>query len=157
MSEKLPMVSSGRQHLTRMAGIFFCCLTPALSLAAEHSSDAGLVLVRDGAPAASIVVAEDTSRAAQFAAAELRYHVQLITGAKLPILPKPRNHVEDLTGKGYSGQICGLGKGVVREEDARFATALRFSGTADGIWVTNNKGLDLPSSFTVALWLKPER
>jgi len=145
------MISSRGQRLTRTAGIFFCCLT-----AAGQSRDAGLVLVRDGAPAASIVIAEQASRAARFAAAELQYHVELITGARLPILPRPRNHVEDRSGKGNSALICGLGKGVVREEDERFRTALRFDAAEGRSWVASNKTLGLPASFTVAVWLKPE-
>ena len=43
-------------------------------------------LVKDGKPAASIVLAEKPTRAAQFAAFELQYHLQLLTGAKLEIL-----------------------------------------------------------------------
>ena len=43
------------------------------------------VLVHDGEPRASIVIGENPTRAAEFAAAELRYHVKKITGAVLPI------------------------------------------------------------------------
>jgi len=139
-----------------MAGLLFCCLAPAVASAAGQSSDAELVLVRDGVPAASIVVAEEASRAARFAAAELQYHVELITGARLPILPKPRDHVEDLSGTGNTGLICGLGEGIAREEDGEFGTALRFNAAEGRNWVANDRTLDLPSSFTVALWLKPE-
>jgi hypothetical protein len=45
-----------------------------------------LDLVRDGAPAATIVVAKEPTRSAQLAAAELQYHVRKITGATLPIV-----------------------------------------------------------------------
>jgi len=40
--------------------------------------------VRQGQPQASIVLADQPTRAAEFAAAELRHHVQKITGALLP-------------------------------------------------------------------------
>mgnify|MGYP000962164593 CR=1 FL=1 len=45
-----------------------------------------LVLVENGQPAASIVLAAEPTRVAQFAAAELQYHIQKMTGATLPIL-----------------------------------------------------------------------
>lgn len=45
-----------------------------------------LVLVRDGQPAATIVVAKDATKSAQLAAIELQYHVEKITGAKLQIV-----------------------------------------------------------------------
>lgn len=44
-----------------------------------------LTLTRDGQPAAVIVLAEKPTRAAQFAALELRWHVKAISGAVLPI------------------------------------------------------------------------
>ncbi|MBT4814053.1 MAG: DUF4838 domain-containing protein [Lentisphaerae bacterium] len=150
------MVSFRRRHVTLVVGLFFCCLLPAVGLAADRSGAAGLVLVRDRAPAASIVIAEEANRAARFAATELQYHVELITGAKLPILPKARNHVEDLSGKGNSGLIFGLGKGVAREEDGEFGTVLSFNAAEGQNWVANGRKLDLPVSFTVVLWLKPE-
>ena len=43
------------------------------------------MLVRDGQPAATIVTAAAATDAAAFAAQELQYHVQKITGATLPI------------------------------------------------------------------------
>ena len=42
-------------------------------------------LVKDGAPASTIVVAKDADKSARFAAEELRSHVRLITGAELPV------------------------------------------------------------------------
>ena len=44
-----------------------------------------IALVRRGRPAATIVLADTPTRAAQFAAAELQHHIEKITGAKLPI------------------------------------------------------------------------
>ena len=43
-------------------------------------------VVRDGMPAATIVIAKEPTRAAQLAAKELQYHVQKITGATLPVV-----------------------------------------------------------------------
>ena len=45
----------------------------------------GLTLVRDSVPAATIVLAQNPTRAARFAAAELQEHLRLITGATLPV------------------------------------------------------------------------
>lgn len=45
-----------------------------------------LVLVRDGRPACSIVIAREATKAAQFAAYELQWHFQQITGAEVPIV-----------------------------------------------------------------------
>ena len=49
----------------------------------------GIALVRNGKPASAIVLADTPTRAAQFAAAELQYHVEKITGAALPIMTNP--------------------------------------------------------------------
>jgi hypothetical protein len=43
------------------------------------------VLVRDGQPAATIVIAASPTSVAKLGAQELQYHVQRITGATLPI------------------------------------------------------------------------
>ena len=43
-------------------------------------------LTREGKPLAVIVTAEEPTAVADFAAAELQYHVQQITGAVLPIV-----------------------------------------------------------------------
>ncbi len=47
---------------------------------------APLTLVQDGEATASIVLAAEPTRAAQFAAAELQYHLQKMTGATVPII-----------------------------------------------------------------------
>jgi len=45
-----------------------------------------VTLVRDGQPAATIVLARAPTRAARFAAFELQHHVQAMTGARLPLV-----------------------------------------------------------------------
>ena len=58
----------------------------AAGLAAASAAETGrFVLVRDGKPAATIVLAGQPTRAAEFAAGELQEHVRKITGAVLPI------------------------------------------------------------------------
>ena len=52
----------------------------------QAGAAAALELVRDGKPTASIVMAREPTRAAQFAAFELQWHIRQITGATLPIV-----------------------------------------------------------------------
>jgi hypothetical protein len=49
------------------------------------AADTSLVLVREGTPAATIVLAPHPTQAAAFAAQELREHIREITGAELPV------------------------------------------------------------------------
>lgn len=66
-----------------IAGIFAAAATWT---SGTHGSEAvSLTLARDGRPAATIVVAEKPTRAAQLAVAELQEHVRLISGATLPV------------------------------------------------------------------------
>lgn len=58
--------------------VALCCSTVAVA--------ARYTVVREGQPAATIVLAAQPTRSAQFAAAELQYHVKLITGANLPVV-----------------------------------------------------------------------
>jgi len=63
-------------------------LAPGLILSAflPPACGAETVLVRDGKPACSIVIAGEATRSAQFAAFELQYHLGKITGANVPIV-----------------------------------------------------------------------
>lgn len=54
--------------------------------AVEVGAAPTLTLTRDGEPASTIVVAADPTKAALFAALELQWHVQKISGAILPIV-----------------------------------------------------------------------
>ena len=72
--------------LPRNAAIASLTLIAAVVCCWSGRSDAHeFVLVRDGRPAATIVTAAAASDVAAFSAQELRYHVQKITGAVLPI------------------------------------------------------------------------
>jgi hypothetical protein len=59
-----------------------CLLLPIAMRAAETP----MTLVRDGQPRAQVVLADRPTQAAQWAAAELQYHVRKITGVTLPIV-----------------------------------------------------------------------
>ncbi len=69
-----------------------------------------LTLVRDQQPMAAIVLAQKPTRAARLAAHELQYHVALITGAKLPLVPDdaPVQGVRILVGESAATQALGL-------------------------------------------------
>ena len=66
----------------RLVPVLVLLLLSAVAWAGEGKLD----LVRDGRPAATIIIAQEPTKAAQFAAYELQYHVRLITGAELPIV-----------------------------------------------------------------------
>jgi hypothetical protein len=55
---------------------------------------ADLTLVRDGVANAEIILGKKPTRAAQLGAFELRHHIELITGAKLPVLAVPSGKQE---------------------------------------------------------------
>jgi Domain of unknown function (DUF4838) len=74
------------------------------------------VLVEDGKPVCSIVIAKEATRSAQFAAFELQYHIQKITGAKVPIVDEEAKN---------SGTKILVG-------DSKLAADLRIDGTALG-------------------------
>ncbi len=59
----------------------------AFALAAACAAD--LDLVRDGAPVAEIVIPADAHESITMAAEELNLHLDLISGAKLPVVTQP--------------------------------------------------------------------
>jgi hypothetical protein len=65
------------------AGLFAAIVTAVGEAAPARTS---LVLVRDGQPVSSIVLAKEATRAAQFAACELQWHLRQITGAEVPLV-----------------------------------------------------------------------
>jgi len=76
---------SGYSQLQRLPLMVWSLLTAALG-AVRAGEPVTLELARDGRPAATIVLAEKPTRAAQLAVAELQEHVRLISGATLPIM-----------------------------------------------------------------------
>lgn len=69
-----------------------------------------LTLVEDGRPVAGIVLAAEPTRAAQFAVAELQYHLEKMTGTALPVVsdsdPLPRPAI--LVGESAATRALGL-------------------------------------------------
>ncbi len=82
----------------------------ALLCTAASARGERLTLVEDGRAVASIVLAARPTRAAQFAAAELQYHVARMTGATVPIVsdaaPAPETAI--LVGESAATRALGL-------------------------------------------------
>lgn len=81
-----------------------------LAFAAPAPPRTALTLARAGQPAATIVIAEEATRAAQFAAYELQWHLQQISGAQLPIVRDDAtvSGVRLLVGESQATQALGL-------------------------------------------------
>lgn len=91
----------------------------AAAVAAAIAARAGdrIVLVEDGAPKATVVLGERPTKAARFAAAELRHVIRLMTGAELPVAAtRPAEGAAVFVG-------CGSDEKFEREE-----YAVRFRG-----------------------------
>ncbi len=69
-----------------LAALCLSCVTLMSSPAPAQADQNAVTLVRDGKPVASIVIAKDADKVARFAATDLQYHIELITGATLPIV-----------------------------------------------------------------------
>ena len=65
-----------------MRTLFTVCLLAAMTTvtASTAPAEARVTLAQDGKPVATIVIAKEATRAAQFAAYELRWHLKQITG-----------------------------------------------------------------------------
>jgi len=72
----------GKRWLVGFLGLAFWCLGGSASAAAGGE----VVLVRDGEPAATIVLAKNPTRSAQLAAAEFNHYIKKISGAELPVV-----------------------------------------------------------------------
>ena len=82
---------------------------------------AELTLTKDGQPAAAIVLAEKPTKAAQFAALELQWHVKAISGAALPIVRDAAavtaGHVKVYVGDGPRAQALGLAQATLKLQE----------------------------------------
>jgi len=114
-----------RRNLNRIAGFVSCCFVFIVMLAmntgcaVKGQREVDVPLVKDGNPVANIVIGKEASRSAQFAAAELQYHIEKITGAKLPIatdedkIKGPRI----LVGESKATQALGLRNGDFKSQE----------------------------------------
>lgn len=98
---------------------------PALALAllatagALYAAPLSLTLVRDGQPAATIVLSARPTRAAQFAAAELQWHLREMTGAQVPVIREPAaaHGVPVLVGESAATKALGLTSAGLRPQE----------------------------------------
>ena len=84
-------------------------------------------LTREGKPLATIVTAEEPTAVAAFAAAELQYHVQQITGAVLPIVTEGT--------KAMASQENALSRREFLENAGRVAAASALAGLVIPRWI----------------------
>jgi len=83
---------------------------PHYAGAVQGQSETMVSLVKDGKPMASIVIGTEASRSAQFAASELQYHIEKITGVRLPVVhdTQPVKGVRVLVGDSKATAALGL-------------------------------------------------
>lgn len=94
--------------LCRTAGVTVVLLWLACA-GAGLAREAGLTLVAQGQPTATIVLAPQPTRVAQFAAAELQYHLRQMTGATVPIASdRPATGTAILVGESPATTALGL-------------------------------------------------
>ena len=91
---------------TKMTTLSLALMANLIGTAAPQE----MTLVKDGKPAASIVLAKQPSRAAQLAAFELREHLRRISGAELPIVADdtPAAGTRVLVGESAATRALGL-------------------------------------------------
>ena len=104
------MITLARHDLSRMVVFSVYCLVASEASAVKGPSETELLLVQGSKPAASIVIGAEASRSARFAAAELQYHLETITGARLPIVSgnDAVTGVRILVGESKGTQAMGL-------------------------------------------------
>jgi len=119
-----------RRNLSRIAGLVSCGFAFSVMLAmntgcvnsggaVKGQGEVDVPLAKDGKPVASIVVAKEASRSAQFAAAELQCHIEKITGAKLPVVSDAEavKGPRILVGASKATQALGLANGDFKHQE----------------------------------------
>ncbi len=92
------------------------CLAAALGLSEINAGE--LTLVKDGKSAAAIILADDATRSAQFAALELQDQIKSITGAALPIKARPEEgEAAVYVGESEEAKKAGLGQEQFKEQE----------------------------------------
>ena len=69
-----------------MRFLFLACLSTVMTTRTALASPVEVTLAREGQPAATIVIAKEPTRAAQFAAYELQWHLKQVTGGDFRIV-----------------------------------------------------------------------
>ena len=129
----------------RLRGMSLLALTAFLAGCGTMNNAEGtkaLTLVKDGKPAAAIVVASEPTRAARLAALELQEQVKQITGAVLPVKEKAdAGEAAVFVGVSDAAKAAGLGEPKLSEQEY----VIKF--IANGIILA---GLDAPDKTKVS-------
>jgi len=135
----------------RLANDVLLAILLLAASAAVATARPALVLVRDGEPCATIVVGSEPRRAAQFAAYELQWHLEQITGAKVPIVSEddPASGVRICVGEGAATQRLGLRQRDLGQQEY----AIRFLPQA---LVLTGRDDDDRGKVEYAQWPSPE-
>ncbi len=96
----------------RLSVIFSMVLAFGIPASATDSTAEPVTLVDDGRPAATIIVAQAPTPSANFAALELRYHIQRITGVELPVVDDSQAVTGNRILVGHSNATAALGINV---------------------------------------------
>lgn len=95
-----------RQNSMRLPSCFVFCLI-TLILGVGYPGAYAMVLVKEGKPTATLVVPDAANHVERFAAEEFRYHLNLASGAELPIVIESK--ARDIDGpKIYFGRTDAL-------------------------------------------------
>ncbi len=115
-------VAVGRRSVKRQRDIhlllatIFVCAATAVSAAPP---DVAITLAREGKPTATIVVGLQATRAAQFAACELQWHLREITGGEFAIVTddQPREGLVILVGDSRPLRALGIDPDALRPQE----------------------------------------
>jgi len=91
------------------------------SLTGEYSDVKTVALAKDGQALAVIVIAKDADKAARFAAADLKWHLDQMTGASYEIIEYSNDGIIELKGKGMLPIFVGPSEGTkTQKKDYEF-------------------------------------
>ena len=82
------------------------------SLTGEREAEGSVALAKDGKALATIVVAKDADKAARFAAADLKWHLDQMTGANYEIIECSNNRMIELKARGLLPIFVGPSEGT---------------------------------------------
>lgn len=93
-----------------LATLGLACIVLLTKSTCARADQQTVTLVQNKKPAASIVIAKEADKVARFAATELQYHIQLVTGAKLPIVTddKPVEDTRVMVGDSKATRALGI-------------------------------------------------
>ena len=96
-----------------------CLFVLCCAVTSRAADEVTLTLARDGRPAATIVLAQNATRAAQFAAFELQWHLRQITGGEFAIVrdDQPVPGLAILVGDSQPVRVLGIDVGQFQKQE----------------------------------------